>query len=222
VSWLHAIIQRYRVSEDPLRTLRRIEMIALLLGVLVCLQLAYGAIQLAAISGPDPVQPAPDSLQVPAVLGPAVVAANERNEIITRPLFWAGRQPADAVETQEEPKGKAGELKGVKLVGVFGSGERAGIIALVKGKKQRILVGERLEGWTLESIEAGEIVLANGQRSESLTLQRGSVLKAAPATKKAPAAATGRPVRQYTPPASTAEAPAAASGLSLGPRGDKN
>ena len=37
MSWMHNIIQRYRVIEDPLRTLRRMEMVALLLVVLLCL-----------------------------------------------------------------------------------------------------------------------------------------------------------------------------------------
>jgi hypothetical protein len=198
VSWLQGIAQRYRVSEDPLRTLRRIEMVALLLGVLLCLQLVYGAIQLAAKSGPDPVQPAADSLQVPAVIGPVVVAANERHEIITRPLFWPGRKTTDARGGENDPPPEVGKLKGVKLVGVFGSGERAGIIALVKDKKRRILVGESLDGWTLQSIDSGEIQLANGERSETLILQQGKVTKAEPAPKAA--AARGRQVRQYTPP----------------------
>ena len=210
MSWLQGIGRRYRVSEDPIRTLRRIELVALLLGVLLCLQLAYGAIQLAATTGPDPVQPAADSLQVPAVIGPAVVAADERNEIITRPLFWSGRQPVDAVATVEDPKAAAGKLKDVKLVGVFGSGERAGIIALVKDKKRRILVGESLDGWTLESIESGEIQLVNGDRRETLILQQGKISKAE-AAPKAGASRSGRPVRQYKPPGPAANDTAAES-----------
>jgi hypothetical protein len=199
VNWLQRLGRRYRVSEDPIRTLRRIELVALLLGVLLCLQLAYGAIQLAATTGPDPVQPAADSLQVPAVIGPAVVAADERNEIITRPLFWSGRQPVDAVATLEDPKATSEKLKDVKLVGVFGSGERAGIIALVKDKKRRILVGERLDGWTLESVESGEIQLVSGDRRETLILKQGKISKAEEAPKAA-AAGSGRPIRPYKPP----------------------
>jgi hypothetical protein len=199
VSWLSSIGRRYQASEDPLRTLRRIELVALLLGVLLCLQLAYGGFQLAVMSAPEPVQPAADSLQVPAVFGPVVVAASERNAIIARPVFWSGRQPVSAVRTRTRGPGKPGELKGIKLVGVFGSGEHAGIIALVKDKKRRILVGESLEGWTLKSVDSGEIRLTNGKRKERLTLQRREISKAAPA-KKASAARARGPVRQYKPP----------------------
>ncbi len=175
MSWLLGIGNRYRVSEDPLRTLRGLELLALLLGLLLCLQLAWGGFQLATMATPEPVVPAADSLQVPSVAGPALVAVSERNEIITRPLFWSSRRPVDTVVALAEPEGKPGELKGVKLVGLFGSGDQAGIIALVKGKKRRILLGDAVEGWTLKSIRPSELVVANGERTETLVLQRGDV-----------------------------------------------
>ncbi len=184
MSWLTRIGSRYRVSGDPLRTLRRIELVAVLLGLLFCLQLALGGLRLATLSAPDPVTPAPDSLRVPAVLSPVSVAASERNEIISRPLFWSGRRPVEEVATLAEPQAKAGELKGVKVVGLFGSGERAGIIALVKGQKRRILLGDVVEGWTLKSVAPFELVVASGGRTETLSLERGSV-KSAPADKTA-------------------------------------
>ena len=184
MSWLTRIGSRYRVSGDPLRTLRRIELLAVLLGLLFCLQLALGGLRLATLSAPDPVTPAPDSLRVPAVLSPVSVAASERNEIISRPLFWSGRRPVEEVATLSEPQAKAGELKGVKVVGLFGSGERAGIIALVKGQKRRILLGDEVEGWTLKSVAPFELVVASGGRTETLSLERGSV-KSAPADKSA-------------------------------------
>jgi hypothetical protein len=184
MSLLENIGSRYRVSGDPLRTLRRIELVAVLLGLLLCLQLALGGLRLATLSAPDPVTPAPDSLRVPAVLSPVSVAASERNEIISRPLFWSSRRPVEEVATLAEPQAKAGELKGVKLVGLFGSGEQAGIIALVKGKKRRILLGDAVEGWTLKSVTPFELVVANGERTETLALERGKV-KAATAGKSA-------------------------------------
>jgi hypothetical protein len=182
VSWLGSLSSRYRVSGDPLRTLRRIELLAVLLGSLLCLQLVLGGLRLATLSAPEPVIPAPDSLRVPPVLSPVAVAASERNEIITRPLFWSSRRPVEEVATLAEPEMKAGELKGVKVVGLFGSGERAGIIALVKGQKRRILLGDVVEGWTLKSVAPFELVVANGGRTETLALERGSV-KSTPAGK---------------------------------------
>lgn len=177
---LKNIRKRYQVSGDPLRTLRRIELLAVLLGLLLCLQLALGALRLATLSAPQAVTPAADSLQLPGVLTPLSVAASQRNEIISRPLFWSSRRPVAEVATLAEPEAKPGELKSVKLVGLFGSGAQAGIIALVKGQKRRILLGDVVEGWTLKSIRPSELVVVNGERTETLVLERGKI-KAAPA-----------------------------------------
>lgn len=54
-----SIVNRYRVSEDPLRTLRRIELLALLLGLLLCLQLAWGSFRLATMAAPIRRRPQP-------------------------------------------------------------------------------------------------------------------------------------------------------------------
>ena len=222
MSWLQNIRNRYRVSGDPLRTLRRIELFAVLLGLLLCLQLALGALRLVTIAAPEPVTPAPDSLRVPAVSGPAVVAASERNEIITRPLFWSSRRPVEEVVTLAEPEAQAGELKAVKLVGLFGSGDQAGIIALVKGQKRRILLGDVVEGWTLKSIRPSELVVANGDRTETLALERGQV-NAAPAGKSKRKSGERSRVGQVKPyPASVASPSgktAAAKGGAVAPAG---
>ncbi len=82
MNWLRQLGSRYRVGDDPLHTLRRIELVALLLGLLLCLQLARGALRLVTQAAPEPVAPAADSLQVPPVVAPAVVAAAGRNEIL--------------------------------------------------------------------------------------------------------------------------------------------
>ena len=183
MSWLGAVRNRYLVTADPLRTQRRIELLALLLGLLLCLQLAYGAVRLATLGLPEIVEPAVDSMRVPAVPSHAAVAEDERDEIVARPLFWPSRRPADVVSGAggaPPPKPGQGELRDVKQVGVFGSGDQAGIIALVKGKKRRILLGEDIGGWTLESIGSTDSEFANGARRETLTLQRGSVTAAPP------------------------------------------
>jgi hypothetical protein len=52
-------------------------------------------------------------------------------------------------------------------LGVFGSADSGGVIALVKGKKQRLLAGEDVLGWRLESVHPDRaILLRNGQRKE--------------------------------------------------------
>ncbi len=248
MNWLRQLSGRYRVGDDPLRTLRRIELVALLLGLLLCLQLAWGALRLLALAAPGPVAPAADSLQVPAVVAPALVAAAARNEIISRPLFWSGRRPVDTVATLADPGSRPGELEGVKLLGLFGSGKQAGVIALVQDQKRRILLGDTVEGWTIESITPHTLVVSNGERSETLALQQGAVTarpahapaaavsqgesrakassaagaNAAPGVKlrkRAPGAAAVAPTAADTPaPAAAAEADAKRT-LGLGPGG---
>ena len=63
-----ALRDRYSVSAGPLRTQRRIELVALVLGLLICLQLIFGFVRLAVATGPGAIDPAADSLQVAAVL----------------------------------------------------------------------------------------------------------------------------------------------------------
>jgi hypothetical protein len=199
MSWFGAIRGRYGVTTDPLRTQRKIELVVLLLGLLLCLQLAYGGLRLATMSNPDAIVPAADSLQVPAVLSPEVVAAGQRNEILSRPLFWTSRRPAAPVDMLQdaEPKDdKATELTEVKLVGVFGGGDTVGIIALVKGEKQRILLGETIDGWRLESIQANQGRFVRGEKSETLTLERGTVAAAPAASRRG---GSGRAARGAAP-----------------------
>jgi hypothetical protein len=202
VNWLRQLSGRYRVGDDPLRTLRRIELVALLLGLLLCLQLAWGALRLLTLAAPGPVAPAADSLQLPAVVGPVLVAAAGRNEILSRPLFWSSRRPLDTAAALADPESLPGELSGVKLLGLFGSGKQAGVIALVQDQKRRILLGDTVEGWTLESITPRTMVVSNGGRSETLALQQGTV--------------TARPPRSAAADASQAERKAMASGGSSG------
>ena len=231
MSWLRAMASRYRVSDDPLRTVRKIELLVLLLAALLCLQLGYSTFRFMTLAAPVPVVPAADSLHVPAVRGLALVSAEERNEIVGRPLFWASRRPLEVVAKLQDPKAISGELKDIKLVGLFGSGEQAGIIALVKGKKQRILLGDTVEGWTLKSVQPSELVVSNGKRTETLVLQQGTV-SAKPFVDSAATEVNGQPaakrVRQKSKVKSAsspqaiqtapAEMPEAERSLGLGPQ----
>ena len=72
-------------------------------------------------------------------------------------------------------------IDGVSLLGIFGSGEVAGvIIRLDNGERQRLSVGESVEGWTLQSLGSRRAMLraATGQRA---------ALEMAFATNQAPA-----------------------------------
>lgn len=72
-------------------------------------------------------------------------------------------------------------IEGVSLLGIFGSGEVAGvIIRLDNGERQRLPVGESVKGWTLHSLGSRRAML------QATTGQR-AVLEMAFATDQAPA-----------------------------------
>ena len=179
MTWLGAVRSRYGVATDPLRTERKIELTAVVLGLLLCLQLLYSGARLLVPPVFDTVAPAADVLQVKPIDRTAGVASNQSDEIRARPLFWQSRRPSvgDNAETGPDAEGEpAGQLKDFKLLGVFGSGDTAGIIALVKGNKRRILQGERFMGWTLDAVEPNRVILVDGERREELVLKTGVVI----------------------------------------------
>jgi len=164
--------QRYQVQSEPLRTERRIELVVLLLLLVLLLQLLYSGMRLIFLSSPEAIAPPPDTLTIGAVKPFSRPSAAQSEELLARPLFWSSRRPPvpEVEQVAETEPEEAGDLKGFQLVGVFGTGDSAGVIALVKDKKQRILKGEKVLGWTLESVEPTRIVLADKGRRKELTL----------------------------------------------------
>lgn len=181
MTWLKAIGERYRVTADPLRTERRVELVAVLLTLLLILQVVIGASSLAIMSTPEEVLPTADSLEVIQSLGPEAVSAQQSNEIRNRPLLWPERRPVEAiVEVAETQKAGQQSLKGVKLLGVFGEGDSVGIIVLVKDKTSRIRLGEEVTGWKLESVASYEAVFTSGTGQKKVTLPQPKKLTGKP------------------------------------------
>jgi hypothetical protein len=177
VSFLENVAARYRVGGNPLQTERRLELTGVILVLLFLLQLIYSGIRLARDPSPDVVAPAADALRLDASITLNRVNSEQSEEIRARPLFWASRRPQRPAGTPpSRAKQEAlAQLDGVKLQGVFGSDETAGIIALVKGKKQRILLGETIEGWTLKKVKHDRVILADGKRRSELMLTAGVI-----------------------------------------------
>lgn len=84
-------------------------------------------------------------------------------DFVLRPVFALNRkspiEPVAPLEQTSEPLESevasevVGTIDGVKLLGIFGSGEVAGIIIrLDTGKRERLVVGEAINGWTLQSV----------------------------------------------------------------------
>ena len=185
------LMSRYRSSNDPLLTERRIELVAVILTVIFILQLFYGVIRLFISVQPESVLPAPDTLVVSELKRYGVVLDEHSAELRARPLFWASRRSSGdsvgQVAAVTKSKANKSELDKIKLLGIFGVGDSAGIIALVQGDKKRILLGDKMVGWTLESISGGHAVFTNGGRSQNVILARSNNPVAPPTKPAAPA-----------------------------------
>ena len=170
-------------------------------GCLALLLLALGYVLLA--GSPQPIAPA-SSLFAPVSV--VSVLADSRPVLSSadfslRPVFAIQRVPPPPLqpvsEEIEEPSAEAAlsdevvsSIDGVRLLGIFGSGEVAGaIIRLDNGERQRLSVSESVKGWTLQSLEPRGALFeaATGQRallrmtfSTDQAVEEGSVVSAVP------------------------------------------
>ena len=92
-------------------------------------------------------------------------------DFIFRPVFALNRKPpvqpdlpsaeeAAALAALESDAVVVESIDGVNLLGIFGSGEVAGvIIRLDNGERQRVVVGESIKGWRLEAIQSRRALL---------------------------------------------------------------
>jgi len=174
------LVSRYQVSEDPLLSERRVELLALLLTLVFFLILLFSVASLIISSHPVPKLPSADSLVGSELRRLGVVSPQHSIAVRARPVFWPSRRPVvDApveVVKADKPKVKKSELDKVKLLGIFGVGESTGIIALVQGKKKRILQGGKVVGWTLDSIDGDQAVFVESGQVQNLTLERLAVV----------------------------------------------
>ncbi|MBN7795170.1 type II secretion system protein N [Parahaliea mediterranea] len=176
MSWLLDLRERYRVTSDPLLSERRLELGVLLLVVLLALQLIVSAVGLAMPPAPEPVPPAAESLRVGKIEPRQLVSGEQSAQIRARPVFFESRRPQEPEKETEAqkppPKVKKTKAPELKLVGVFGAAEAKGIIALHKGKRMRLLVGEDVSGWVLQEVSRDRAKLQNNGESLSVVLQR--------------------------------------------------
>ena len=163
-----SLLSRYRVPGEPLRSERRLELVCLLLAGLWALQLLWLLLRVIVPASPAPVYPAADALEVDPLLARPPVTAEARQAWLARPLFWEGRRPQDVVvEAEPEENDSAGKLEGITLLGLFGAGEQGGAILAVKGEQRRLLVGDSLRGWRLETLSGRTaLFVADGREAE--------------------------------------------------------
>ena len=194
---------RYSVALNPLRTERRLELAVVVIAALLVLQIVWAIVSRLTYSGPEAILPAPDALIVSSLVEQTVPADAASQEIVSRPLFWESRRPEDGPEAQVvappvPAKGK--KLEGVRVVGIFGSGDSGGAIVIANGKKQRISVSDALEGWLLESVASDRAVFVKGADKDEKMLstapnnvQYNTETPAGPAQKPVPQAEQQEP-----------------------------
>jgi hypothetical protein len=168
------IYDRYQGCADTRQTERRIELVTIGLAILLLVQLLLSGLRLAILSTPDAISPSVDGLSDAQLMSVERVSSSQSAEISARPLFWLSRRPSEVTVAADapgdNPTANLGSLEKVKLLGLFGSGETAGIIVLVDKKKSRILLGGQVEGWTVDSIQRNDVEFTNGARREKLVL----------------------------------------------------
>ena len=169
LNWLPS---RYRESENPVMTERRVELAAVLLLSALLVWLALGLLRLLVEAGPEPLLPADDSLAVQALALEPPLASADAAAILQRPLFWEGRRPLAlrpaAVPSQELAIKQ--NLDGVTLHGVFGTGDSLGLIVSVNGAQSRVIKGGSVKGWKFTEYLDGTAEFERGGRKATLPL----------------------------------------------------
>jgi len=177
---LNGLVSRYRESANPLLSERRVELVAVVLTVILVALLLISVVGLALPGRPASKAPAADTLSVSEIPQASVVSTQLSNRVRARPVFWPSRRPVYADGTQHSAAQQGGKtapsaLDKVELRGIFGGGDSAGIIALVKGKKKRVMLGDKVVGWKLDSIDGDSATFVDSGKSRKLALVRSSV-----------------------------------------------
>ena len=170
---LQAVLARYQVQQNPLKTERRVELAAIVLLILLLASAIFGGLGLVAGHGPKPVLPSADSLEAQKLQLNSALTAEQAAEILSRPLFWQSRRPlVPPPRVVAKPKPKAPKkLKGVVVMGVYGAGDGLGLIATIDGAFSRIGKGQSVKGWQFDAYEDGAAVFVSGGKRSVLPLE---------------------------------------------------
>jgi hypothetical protein len=161
-----ALRSRYAVSQEPLRSERRLELAllgaALLIGVLLIVVL----LRLTVPARVTSIEPAADSLQAQHLVEPRALSSSESLLLRARPVFWASRRPLEPVtveaapDAEEESAQRARALRQLEVTGVLVNGSGGSAIVSYKGQIRRLPVGADLDGWTLVELREDAVVFA--------------------------------------------------------------
>jgi hypothetical protein len=215
------LVSRYRASEDPMKTERRVELALVAMVCILLLQIVFGLSGMGRVVEIVPIAPAADALAPEQGLSPVIPSLEQSTEMEKRPLFWASRRPVDdqvssktVVEeaARKDKPTSAKPLKGVQLLAVFAQGDEGVVILLAEGKRHRLSVGEEIQGWAVHSIDADGVEVRRGASVKRLELVHRDI--------PGPSVAEGVGSAAATAPRSKAEIDAAAKQRAIREKAD--
>ena len=115
----------------------------------------------------EPIPPSPTAFA--AWSADSYNPADVEPELLQRPLLWISRRPlapvappvADAQDNAEEQGPAKDVLAGYRLAGVFQSEFDAGVIVVGPKARRRLVVGDEIDGWMLEDVQADTAVFVS-------------------------------------------------------------
>ncbi|EED31010.1 conserved hypothetical protein [gamma proteobacterium NOR5-3] len=189
---------RYRVDANPERSERRLELVVIALLLVVLLQVLWWMFGRLGSVGVTAVAPAKDSLSVVDTRVTGAITAPQSLQLQSRPLFWASRRPeAKAPPPQKTKPGNnkpARRLEDLQVAGAVGAGDQGKAIIIYKDKLMRLGIGDKVGGWSLQSVSLGEVVFVSAGARDVRRLTPLPVI-AAQTAPKAPAASAQAPAK---------------------------
>ena len=162
-------------------TEQQLRKIALGLTAVILVQLVWSGVNLLLATDPEPILPAAASLQLEDLRFGAALDAELSQELVTRPVFWRGREPFTPVAATEEKvkkKPRNAEIDGVTLQGVYSTGDTTGVIVSYKDERLRLEPDEEVAGWTFTSLSGDAATFTYGSDSKELLLEHALVAPA--------------------------------------------
>lgn len=118
-------------------------------------------------SPPGPVRPALDAGRP---LGGTGVELGQYVAVLDRPLFVPSRRPPPP--PQAAPAPVVDPWADLRVLAVYGNGERGGMLAWVDGRIRRAKLGDSFSGWTLKAISPKGAEFAQGSEVRFVELKR--------------------------------------------------
>lgn len=98
----------------------------------------------------------------------------QARQIVERPLFWASRRPQLSDQPRAAEQAAPEDFpKGIRLVGLYSSGEDSGAIIITGGEIKRLPTGAKLSGWQLKEARDGFALFLSpsGKQQHELSLR---------------------------------------------------